>query len=171
MEVQESRQYSALSFSAFKNHMGCFDVVLEHAKTYNLNKDSPSFSKLRMKDWVNKTTDEDFTAIHFASYHGNLELIIRLVDLEADIYMKNMYGANVMLIASQGDNPAPIYYFAKVMKLDLNISDHRGSTALHWACFARSEFALSYILALNPNLEVKDNSGNTPLHLAIKSVA
>jgi len=122
-------------------------------------------------DWVNKPTDEDFTAVHFASYHGNLELVIKLVEeLQADFSTTNMYGANVIHVASQGDQPAPIYYFAKVKKMDLNIADQRGSTALHWACFAKSEFALSYILALAPNLEKKDNSGNTPLHLAIKSV-
>jgi hypothetical protein len=44
-------------------------------------------------------------------------------DLDADINSKNMYGANVIHIASQGDNPAPIYYFAKVKKMDLNIAD------------------------------------------------
>ena len=79
---------------------------------------------MRIKDWVDQKTDEDFTAVHFASYHGNLELIIQLVDeLDADINIKNMYGANVIHIASQGDNPAPIYYFAKVKKMDLNIPD------------------------------------------------
>jgi ankyrin repeat protein len=55
--------------------------------------------------------------------------------------------------------------------MDINLTDKRGSTALHWSCFARSEFALSYILTMNPNLEAKDNLGCTPLMLAIKSVA
>lgn len=54
--------------------------------------------------------------------------------------------------------------------MDINDADHRGSTALHWACFARSEFALSYILSMKPDLEYQDKAGNTPLHLAIKSV-
>lgn len=54
--------------------------------------------------------------------------------------------------------------------MDINDVDNRGTTPLHWACFSKSEFALSYILALNPNLEVQDWSGLTPLHLAIKSV-
>jgi ankyrin repeat protein len=54
--------------------------------------------------------------------------------------------------------------------MDINDADLRGSTALHWACFARSEFALSYILSMTPDLEYTDNVGNTPLHLAIKSV-
>lgn len=54
--------------------------------------------------------------------------------------------------------------------MDINRPDKRGSTPLHWACFARSEFALAYILTMKPELEAKDNSGATPLMLAIKSV-
>lgn len=54
--------------------------------------------------------------------------------------------------------------------MSLEEKDHRGSTPLHWACYSRSEFALSYILAMNPNLNSIDNAGFTPLHLAIKSV-
>ena len=55
--------------------------------------------------------------------------------------------------------------------MSLNDVDNRGSTPLHWACYSKSEFALSYILAMNPNLEIQDLEGLTPLHLAIKSVA
>ena len=46
-------------------------------------------------------TDERFTALHFVSYHGNLELIQILVgDMSADIEYKNTYGANVLHIAA-----------------------------------------------------------------------
>ena len=55
--------------------------------------------------------------------------------------------------------------------MDINDADLRGSTALHWSCFAKSEFALSYTLSMNPKLEKKDKAGNTPLHLAIKSTS
>jgi len=54
--------------------------------------------------------------------------------------------------------------------LDLNLRDQRGSTPLHWACYSHSEIALSYLLAWNPNLDIKDNDGYTALHLAVKSV-
>jgi ankyrin repeat protein len=54
--------------------------------------------------------------------------------------------------------------------MSLNDIDNRGSTPLHWACYSKSEFALSYLLAMNPYLEKQDQAGFTPLHLAIKSV-
>ena len=77
----------------------------------------------------------------------------------------------MLQIAAQGDQPAALYYFIRRRNMDINDKDLRGSTPLHWACFANSEFALSYLLAMSPDLEVKDKAGNTPLHLAIKSVA
>ena len=83
--------------------------------------------------------------------------------------MRNIYGASVLQIAAQGDQPAPLYYFTQIKDMDINDADLRGSTALHWACFARSEFALSYTLSMNADLEIKDKAGNTALHLAIKS--
>ena len=55
--------------------------------------------------------------------------------------------------------------------LDINQVDNKGSTPLHWACYQQSEFAIAYILAMNPKLEIQDQAGYTPLHLAIKSTA
>jgi palmitoyltransferase ZDHHC13/17 len=54
--------------------------------------------------------------------------------------------------------------------MSLDEVDNRGSTPLHWACYSKSEYALSFILALKPNLEIPDKMGFTPLHLAIRSV-
>ena len=54
--------------------------------------------------------------------------------------------------------------------MDINTADNRGSTPLHWACYSKAEFALSYILAMGPELEITDQNGLTPLHLAVKAV-
>ena len=54
--------------------------------------------------------------------------------------------------------------------MDINDVDNRKSTPLHWACYSKSEFALSYLLALSPKIEAQDQGGFTALHLAIKSV-
>ena len=54
--------------------------------------------------------------------------------------------------------------------MDINVADNRGSTPLHWACYSKAEFALSYILAMGPELEMVDQNGLTPLHLAVRAV-
>lgn len=107
--------------------------------------------------WANQATDEQFTALHFATYHGNYQLITLICDeMRADINLRNVYGAHVLHIAAQGDQPTPLFYFVRIKGMSLDDVDNRGSTPLHWACYSKSEFALSYILAMNPNLESQD---------------
>ncbi len=54
-----------------------------------------------LKDWADRPTDEEFTAVHFATYHGNQELVTILVEeMSADFNLRNMYGANVLHIAA-----------------------------------------------------------------------
>jgi len=55
-----------------------------------------------------------------------------------------------------------------MLGLGINSSDMRGSTPLHWACYSYSEIAIHYILALDPDVNVQDIDGFTPLHLAIR---
>lgn len=121
--------------------------------------------------WVNTPTDERFTALHFSTYHGNIELIrLMTEEMFADYTVKNVYGANVLHVAAQGDQPCPLYYFVAVKDMDINEVDNRGSSPLHWACYSKAEFALSYILAMGPSLELTDQNGLTPLHLAVRAV-
>ena len=35
-QLKESRMYTALSFSAFKNHQQCFKIIYNHALKYNI---------------------------------------------------------------------------------------------------------------------------------------
>lgn len=115
MEVVESRMYTALAFSAFRNHLECFEAILNHAEKFNIPRDVPNLRKDILAQWVNRETDEAFTCLHFAAYHGNVNLAIRLVEeFGADFNQANVYGANVLQVAAQGDQPALIYYFVHV---------------------------------------------------------
>ena len=128
-------------------------MIYKHAKEHNLD----TLNRQALQNWVNTPTDEKFTALHFATYHGNFELVQLMTDqMGADMHAKNVYGANVLHIASQGDAPCPLYYFAKIKNMNINEVDNRGSTPLHWACYSKAEYALSYILAMGPNLEARD---------------
>ena len=53
--------------------------------------------------------------------------------------------------------------------LDINSTDQRLSSPLHWAAFAGAEHALQFILAWGGNPNSKDIKGLTPLHLAVKT--
>ena len=112
-----------LAFAAYKNTEECFILLFNHALEFNLNyrglydesdklssdKNSKQFisfeeKKIKMTEWVNAQTDEGFTALHFATYHGNFPLIKYLIDnANADMSITNKFGSSVLHIAAQGD--------------------------------------------------------------------
>ena len=71
-------------------------------------------------------------------------------------------------VAAQGDSPVSLAFFLQ-QKLDINSTDYRLSTPLHWACFSGAELTINYIIAWGGDLNAKDQKGLTPLHLAVKS--
>lgn len=46
------------------------------------------------------TNKDSFSALHYASYRGNTEMAQILLDLGADINIKNQFGLNVLHIAA-----------------------------------------------------------------------
>ena len=170
IEMKDARKFTVLSFACYKNSEECFMILYNHALDKNLNGLGFDDKRLALSQWANSHTDEEFTALHFATYHGNYNLILFLIEnADADIYKRNKFGSTVLHIAAQGDQALPIYLFHQ-KGMDINIRDNRQSTPLHWACYSRSEIALNYILSMDPAINAKDQKGFTPLHLAVKSV-
>lgn len=58
-------------------------------------------------------TDESFTAIHFAAYHGNVKLIRFLMEKGADPLLTSSKHINPVHVAAQGDQPAALAFFIK----------------------------------------------------------
>jgi ankyrin repeat protein len=60
------------------------------------------FTNITLQEWANMTTDDNFTALHFASKHGNHLMLEYLVEkATADLSITNKFGASVMHIAAQ----------------------------------------------------------------------
>ena len=77
-------------------------------------------------------------------------------------------------VAAQGNSAASLYFFKK-LGLDINSTDKRGNTPLHWAVYQNFEIALSFILSWSPKLDQKNavingEGGETPVHFALKFV-
>ena len=49
-------------------------------------------------------------------------------------------------VAAQGDSPQALYYF-KQLGLDIDATDRKKSTPLHWAAFSGAELSVAYITA------------------------
>lgn len=58
-----------------------------------------------LANWINTTSrgEDGFTAMHFASFHGNMTLVKMLVKYGGNIYARNKQGINMIHVAAQGD--------------------------------------------------------------------
>jgi len=85
----DSRNFSILTYSAYRNQTNCFKIIFEYIKRYGLdfkNEDASSHEKL--KDYVDSITDDQFTSLHFAAKHGNYTMLSLLCEsAEANMYI------------------------------------------------------------------------------------
>lgn len=95
----DSRNFTVLTYAAYRDDTNCFKILFEYA--YRLIAQNTFEKSISMNTWVNFTTDDNFTALHFATKHGNYTMLSLLVEKgEADLQIKNKFGATVMHIAA-----------------------------------------------------------------------
>jgi ankyrin repeat protein len=79
-----------------------------------------------LKAWINLHSkgDDGFTALHYASFHGNLSMMKILISYGANIEAVNRMGINMLHVAAQGDQPISLAFFRK-KGLSINSTDKR----------------------------------------------
>ena len=136
-----------------------------------------------LKNFINVKNDQGVTAIHYASFRGNVKIIKLLIDNGADITIKTNRDLNVIHYACQGNRPNSLmyFYFELMKKNDFSLikqQDSGGSIPLHWAAYSNAEDVLLYLINLNifkdenerqQFIDKKDEQGYTPLHLSVTS--
>ena len=78
-----------------------------------------------------------------------------LLEEGADISAVSTTGLNALHSAAQGDQPRTLYFFHKVLQMDINSKDNTGNTPLHWAIFSESELSAKYIVQWMNDLNLK----------------
>jgi palmitoyltransferase len=127
------------------------------------------YDQNEIKEWVNQKTQQGHTAIHYAAYRGNIEIIKKLIKNGADLEIANSRGLNVLHMAAQGNQPNSLVYFFKKYSLNIHSVDDLGSTPLHWACYTGSENSVQFLLNWYSEVNAQDREGLTPMHLAVMS--
>lgn len=126
-------------------------------------------AKKEIKKWINEKSEQGHTALHYASYRGNIDIITKLVENGAEVEVVNNRGLNVLHMAAQGNQPNALVYFKENFFMNIHSVDDLGSTPLHWACYTGSETAVIFILSWDPNVNAQDREGLSPMHLAVMS--
>eukprot|EP00347_Sterkiella_histriomuscorum_P009544 403340798 len=177
----DSQGFSLLHQAAYKNYFEIAQILCEYVNISNLNLlclqvlntkfESWEYSaKDLLKQYINSQSknDEGFTTLHFASFHGNMDMIRYFIQHGADIFARNKHNINMLHVSAQGDQAVGIAFYLE-KGININCKDSRQSTPLHWACYSGAENSIGYLLAWGSDVNAVDLNGLTPLHLAIKS--
>lgn len=116
---------------------------------------------------INKQNSEGLTALHYASFRGNIKIINILIQNGADISLVGIKGSSVMHLAAKGNQPSSLVLFKEKYKQSINILDNAEDTPLHVAAENGCDLALTFLLSWNANPNCQNKVGYTPLHLAV----
>ena len=123
--------------------------------------------------WLERRIGKNrLTALHLASFYGNVHALRRLIDLGADPTIKTKSGLTIIHMAAQGDQPGPIVFLKESdAQMELNIQDKEGNTPLHWACISGALAAALFFTKYYPqeSISIGNKKGLTPLHMAVES--
>ena len=135
----------------------------------NISQDEKTKNLQIFKDFINaKTEGDNQTALHFASFRGNIKIIKLLISNYAEINALTSKGYNMIHKAATGNKPSAIIYFNKKYNMSLEDTAENQMTALHLAIRNCMENSVIYLLNLGINVNSKDKDGNTALHYAVK---
>ena len=171
---QENDNSTVLHLSVFKKLFNLSELFVEYCKKYN---------KEGLYQFINKENDQGITALHYASFRGNVKIIRLLIENGANIYIRTKRLLNVIHYSAQGNRPSSLMFFYLIFKEKNDYSlitevDSGGSTPLHWAAYSNAEDALLYLINLDffkteeekrNFMNIQDYQGFTPLHLSVNS--
>ncbi|OMJ76647.1 hypothetical protein SteCoe_23951 [Stentor coeruleus] len=157
---KDPKKYTALHIASLNGTYSVFQFLITYVK-----KNYKDWLTI-IQEWANQVTDENFTALHFAAFRGNLKIVKKLLEIGCDPRYKNKQGLTVMHVAAQSNQPLILAYFYDI-GLPINEPDNKGGLPLHWAANQGSEICASLLLSWDTSLiNNKDNEERTPLHLA-----
>lgn len=171
---------TVLHIAVYKKLYKIVEMIINYCKQNNND---------GLKQFINEQNKQGTTAIHFASFKGDVKIIELLIKNGADIYALTKRQLNVIHYACQGNKPTSLMYFYlkyfffqkdadyKIINM-IKAKDSGGSTPLHWAAYSSAEDILLYLIHLNiyqsenERLEFinqADKQGFTALHLSVSS--
>ena len=160
--LKDENGYTILHKSVFNGDIEITNLIIDEVKKrLGMN------SKDSLQKFINEKTNEGLTALHYASYRGNIQLFELLIKNGASVDMVTNLGKNVIHMAAEGNQPSMMIYLISKEHQSSQSIDENGSTPLHWACYSGAEESINFLLNLGANIDAQDKEKLTPLHLAV----
>ena len=137
---------------------------------FSLSPEEKTKNEKIFKDFINAKTQADcLTALHYASFRGNIKAIKLLISNYADINALTNTGLNMIHKAAQGNKPSAIIYFNKKYNMNLKVTENdKHLNSLQLATISGMENSVIFLLYLGLNPNYQDKNGYTALHYAVK---
>ena len=114
---------------------------------------------------INLTSEEGYTPLILACYHGNEKVVEFLVNRVEDVNQSSPYGSALMAAVVKGNTK--IVELLLNSNADVNIADENGTTAMHYAVMFRNYEAVKLLIKANADVKIKDNRGQCALDYAV----
>lgn len=111
---------------------------------------------------------EDHTPLHYAAAEGHKQIVTDLIAAGSNANAVNVVGNTPMHFAAASGTPTVCCILHKSGKADIDAQNSKGQTPQHIATLEGCASSLLNLLNLHADPTIKDNKGNTCLHLAIK---
>ena len=108
---------------------------------------------------INSKNKEGYTPFLLACYNGNIEVVKFLITKVENINGESKYGTPLMAAVYKRDEE--VINILLNHKVDVNISDNKGTTALHYATMFNNTSIAKKLINAGAKSDIKDANGKT----------
>jgi ankyrin repeat protein len=174
--MKEKNESTLLHFAAFKNELPKMKIYILHFEAFSKenhkrNRNEATFES-QLKAWINVQNSDGLTALHFATLHGNLDMIEFLERYGANMQVQSNDQENILFMCAENNHLKAAVYLLDhrdgKVQFDVNAPNHLGDTPLHKV--AKHGFAnfAAYLLARpDTDRDATNAEGWTPLMYAV----
>jgi len=140
--------FRALQWAALNNRVAAATLLLERGSS------------------INAGDNDGQTALHWACVRGSLPCAELLLRKGAELNAGDSRGYVPLHVAAQYGHTGMIYHFKMRWNVDVDVTDHDGRTALHWAAYKGFPDPVKLLVCMDADVYRADKEGCTALHWA-----
>ena len=107
-----------------------------------------------------------YTALHYSAESGNFELVAYIAEMRTELHLKTNDGRNCLHIAALQGNLNLCKMLIDKHKVDVNVADKRGWTAVHFSAQSGNCQLVAYFAEMGTDIHLKANDGNNCHNIA-----
>lgn len=150
---------------------GCHPLCTCSVCIRNKQSRRPSSGNINETLDINDTDVDGNTPLHTAAHHGKLNIIKLLLQYGADTKRRNKFEQTALHLACKSKNISIVKELLKSSTVDIiDYQDSSGETALTYAVASGDLKLVETLLASEPNLQLKNQFGETALEMAQNNI-